>query len=310
VWQLLLTSQLLAEWRKPETVLAPDCRPALTLLEERGLTRAWASYNTAYCLTYTSGERVIASQPWNERFPGTPLPYLDELRFSTRSAWVLMPGADFDLPSPGRLEAWILKDGGSFRRSEVKGGAVVFDEFVAPFSPNVHPLATAAAAGDGDLATRVVEPPAGAVRFDVQPLQALAAVTLMASPALPPGLPAGLVVEVSRDGSAFERVAHLRPSHRELVWANGLPQPRAGAGLITVPLSGEPVAALRLTPAPAQGPWALAELLLHPPAGSADVPPPAPPGGSWTERCQALTRTPRPQRVDWLFQSALCRNRS
>jgi len=296
-----LSSQLLAAWRLPETVLAPDCRPALRLLEERGLTRAWASYNTAYCLTYTSAERVLASQPWNERFPGQPLPYLDEVRFATRAAWVLMPGADFDLPSDQRFADWIRDTGGQARRTEAGAGAVVFDDFAAPFTPQVAPLSAAGPAGDGDLATRVIEPPSGPVTFPVEPRQALNALTLVGG-LEPPGLPAGLIVETSSDGLAFERVARLRQGRAELdlMWANGHPQARAGAGFVSIPLDGRVVASVRLTPAPARDGWGLAEVLLHPLATSA--PAFIPPTGSWTERRQALLASPRRDRAEWYWQ--------
>jgi Dolichyl-phosphate-mannose-protein mannosyltransferase len=302
VWQLLLTSQLLGAWRRPETVLVPDCRPALRLLEERGITRAWASYNTAYCLTYASAERVIASQPWNERFPGQPLPYLDEVRFATRAAWVLMPGADFNLPSDQGFADWVRANGGHARRTETGAGAVVFDDFAAPFTPEVSSLASAGPAGDADLATRALEPPSGAVTFPIDPPQTLGALTLVSGVA-PPGLPAGLIVETSEDGRAFARVARLRESSTDLMWANGQPQGRDGAGFISIPLDGRPVAALRLTPAPPSGAWGLAEILLHPNAVA--VPGLEAPQGSWSERRQALLASSRRDRVDWYWQLLL-----
>jgi Dolichyl-phosphate-mannose-protein mannosyltransferase len=302
VWQLLLASQLLAAWRRPETVLVPDCRPALRLLEERGITRAWASYNTAYCLTYASAERVIASQPWNERFPGQPLPYVDEVRFATHAAWVLMPGADFNLPSDEGFADWVRASGGRTRRTESGGGAVVFDQFVAPFTPEVSSLESAGPAGDAELDTRAREPPSGAVTFPIDPPQSLGAVTLVSGVA-PPGLPSGLIVETSEDGLAFARVARLRESSTDLMWANGHPQARDGMGLISIPLDGRPVAALRLTPAPPGGAWALAEILLHPHA--APVPALEAPKGSWSERHQALLASPRRERVEWYWQLLL-----
>jgi len=54
--------------------------------------RAYASYHTAYCLTYTSGETVVASPPWNERFWGYPMPYLDEVRFHLARRCLDEPG--------------------------------------------------------------------------------------------------------------------------------------------------------------------------------------------------------------------------
>lgn len=280
VWQLLPLTQLLAEWRKPTTVLVPDCAPALDLLTGRGLRHAWASYNVAYCLAYASGGRLVASQPWNERFPGYELPYRREVRLDPRTAWVLMPGSDFDLPAPERFGAWLAASGGRARRTELPSGTVVFDAFEAPFPDLGLPLPEAGPLGDGRLDTRLIQPAVGPLTLAVAPPRRLAGLTLAAGPA-PPGLPAGLVVEVSRDGRDFERVARLRPGWRELTWAGGQPQPREGLGFVSLPLDGRVVAALRLKPTGPGGPWSLAEVLLHEPA-------PAVAGVSATKLWQSL----------------------
>lgn len=262
VWQLLPLTQLVAAWRKPATELVPDCGPARDLLVGRGLQHAWASYNLAWCLTYTSGGRLLASQPWNERFPGYPLPHREQVRRAPRSAWVLMPGADFDLPTPERFAAWLAAGGGRARRTDLPGGTVVFDAFEGPFPDAAMPLPGGGPLGDARLDTRLVEPAVGPLTLPVSPPRPLAGLTLAAGPQ-PPGLPPGLVVEVSSDGAAFERVARLRPGWRELTWAGSQPQPRDGLELIGLPLGGRQIAALRLTPAPPAGPWGLAEVLLH-----------------------------------------------
>ena len=271
---LLPAAQLLGAWRasSPERPLLPDCRDVLRLLDERGTRRAWASYDTAWCLTYLSGRRVIASQPWNERFPGLPPRFRDEVRLAGDAVWVLRPEADFDLPAPERFEAFVRASGGSFRRTEVAGGGVVYDRFVAPFDPAGAPWPGAGAAGDGDVTTRAIEPGRGASTWRLAQPAALGAVTWAAGPE-PPGLPRGFVIEVSADGLTFETVARLRAGRwAELAWVDGRPQPREGAERFTLPLGGRTIAALRLTPRPEQGPWGLAELLLHPPRGPLTAP--------------------------------------
>ena len=89
--------------------LSAELREAL---ERHGVFRAYASYGPAYRLTYESGERIVVSQPWNERFLHYPLPYLDEVRFTVRAAWVLTPRIPSDLPTPSafrRLWAGCMK---------------------------------------------------------------------------------------------------------------------------------------------------------------------------------------------------------
>src|SRR6185503_8817168 len=91
--QLWAGARLFAEWRRGGAeALVPDCARVLDVLRREHLVRAYASYHTAYCLTYTSAESVVASPPWNERFWGYPMPYLDDVRADSRAAWVLVPG--------------------------------------------------------------------------------------------------------------------------------------------------------------------------------------------------------------------------
>jgi hypothetical protein len=309
---LLPATRLLEAWRasSPEHPLLPDCRPVLSLLEQRGVRRAWASYDTAWCLAYLSEGRVLASQPWNERFPDVPPRFRDDVRFEGDAAWVLRPDADFDLPRPEAFEAFVRETGGGLRRTEV-GDAVVYDRFAAPFAAEGVPWPGAGAAGDGDLATRVVEPGRGATTWRLAQPLGLSAVTL-AGGVEPPGLPRGFRVEVSADGLTFERVARLRADRRPaLAWILGQPQPREGLDVLTLPLRGRAVAALRVTPQPEQGPWGLAELLLHP-AGETEsvLEPTSDWGPTWPERRARLVARPQPRRADWLARAWLARRPS
>ncbi len=272
---LLPAARLWAAWSAatPERPLLPDCRPALRLLEERGLRHAWASYDTAWCLTYLSDERVLASQPWNERFPGAPLLLRERVRAAREAAWVLQPGADFDLPSPARFEAFVSGTGGRLRRTDV-GASVVYDRFVAPFADHGWAPREAPVLGDGDLTSGVTEPGHGPATWSLDTPATMAALTLIGSPD-GEGLPHGLALEVSTDGRTFERVARLRPGQRvrELVWANGQPQARDDLDAFTLAFTPRRVFAWRLTPRPAQGPWRLCELRVHAPRdGSLETP--------------------------------------
>ncbi|HUG52688.1 MAG TPA: hypothetical protein VMR21_03775 [Vicinamibacteria bacterium] len=261
--QLTTGALLLGAWRRagPEGIV-PDCRPALHFLEGRGVARAYASYHTAYCLTYMSGERVVASQPWNERFYGHPLPYLDEVRLATRVAWVLVPGVDFELPAPRTFETKLAGIGGLYERVE-SGAALVYLDFVPPFGPEVHASVVQGPAGDLDVTTRVVEPPAGGAVFALSRPVETAGLTLLAGPA-PPGLPRSLTLEVSSDGRAFERIGRRRRGRDtvDLVWLNGHPQFAIDDLAYSVPLDGRQVVAVRITPSE-RGAWSAAELLVH-----------------------------------------------
>jgi hypothetical protein len=266
--QLWTGARLLGEWRRsgPEA-LVPDCRRVLDVLRERHLAHAYASYHTAYCLTYTSGETVVASPPWNERFWGYPMPYLDAVRSADRVAWVLVPGVDFGLPAPHTFEAKVAGIGGRFARAEVTPASIYFD-FVAPFGPRTSVGVVDGPAGDGDVTTRVVEPPGRAVFSMVRP-QAVAGVTLLAGTSAP-DLPRAMDLEVSSDGTTFERIGRRRRGREtvDLAWVNGTPQFLVDDLAFSAPLDGRVVAAVRIA-ATELTPWAVSEILLHP-AGAAD----------------------------------------
>jgi hypothetical protein len=305
-------SRLLQAWRgadraDPPFVL-PDLAPVIRLLEARGLRHAYASYGPAYRLTYESGERIVASQPWNERFRHFPLPLLDEVRFAKDVAWVLTPSVPTDLPAPRAFEDALGAMGARFRRSEA-GAAVVYSDFVPPFGPAVEPWPEAGPAGDGDLRTALAPSPSEASVFRLPAPRALAAVTLLAG-LEGPRLLRSMDVEVSADGKAFETVARRRRREErlDLRWVNGHPQAVLDHDLIAVPLEGRTVAAVRITPYASGDAWTLGELLLHPAAGAAGRP-------SWDEwlsphldwegRRRALAAAPRPDRADWYWRTLL-----
>ena len=297
---------LLAAWRSADRAAAPfllpDLAPVRRLLNDHAVRRAYASYGPAYRLTFESGERIVASQPWNERFLHYPLPYLDEVRFARNVAWVLTPRIPSDLPAPAAFEAALGAAGGRWRRGEA-GEGIVFHDFVPPFGPRVEPLATAGAAGDASLATALSPSPAVPSTWMLPAPRALDAITLVAG-LEGPRLLRSMDVEVSSDGVAFETVARRRrrDERTDLRWVNGQPQYVVDHDVISAPLGGRAVAAVRVTPVASGDAWALGEILLHPAEDAARR---APwdewldPNLTWAERRRALLSSPRPDRADW-----------
>ena len=310
---LAAASSLLAAWRSADRAqapfLLPDLAPVRAALEAGGIRRAYASYGPAYRLTFESGERVIASQPWNERFLHFPLPYLDEVRFARDVAWVLVPAIPSDLPDVKAFEDEMAAAGGLFRK-ETAGAATVFTRFEPPFAPAVEPLASAGAAGDGDPATHLTPKPGQPVRFDLPAPAALAAVTLIAGGHGAP-LPRSMDVEVSADGAAFETVAsrRRRGERGDLRWVNGHPQYVIDNDVLPVPLGGRTVRAIRITPVASSEPWTLAEVLLHPAGRPADWADWLGPDLDWRSRREQLDAAPRRDRADWYTRWVLVRRR-
>jgi hypothetical protein len=305
--------RLLGAWRTTDRssapFLLPDLAPVVEALEARGIRRGYASYGPAYRITYQTGERIIVSQPWNERFRHFPLPYLDEVRFAKGVAWIFTPGVPSDLPTPEAFEAALHEMGGSWTRTEAKP-AVIYHSFVPPVSSGVAHFPAAGPAGDGHTSTALVVGPGRAITFDLPAPMPLEGVTLLA-PSEGPRLPRGLDVEISSDGKIFETVLSRRRGQERTrpLWVNGHPQYVADHDVVLIPLGGRTVAVLRVTPITAEA-WALAEVLLHP--SRANEPPESwsewlDPTLSWEARVRALTARPLRDRVDWHYRLVLAK---
>ena len=126
---LALGTRLLETWRRTDRADPPfalvDLQPVRTLLDAHGVRHAYASYGPAFRLTWESGERIVASPPWNDRFRHWPLPLLDEVRFAKNVAWVLTPSVPSGLPTPDEFDQALARLGGRWRR-DAAGAAVVF----------------------------------------------------------------------------------------------------------------------------------------------------------------------------------------
>jgi hypothetical protein len=299
---LALGTRLLESWRRTDRADPPfvlvDLAPARRLLEASGVRHAYASYGPAFRLTWESGERIVASPPWNDRFRHWPLPLLDEVRFAKNVAWVLTPTVPSGLPPSEELQQSLERIGGRWRRDQA-GAAVVFHAFVPPYSPAVEPWPGAGAAGDADLRT-FVEPAAGApLELRLASPRALAAITLTAA-LEGPRLPRSADFQVSADGQTFETVARRRrrEERQDLRWVNGHPQAVIDHDLIAIPLGGRAVVALRVMALEPE-PWRVGEVLLHAEPVRQAWDEWLPPRADWEARRRALVERPLPDREDW-----------
>jgi hypothetical protein len=295
--------RLLETWRRSDRAEAPfllqDLGPVCQVLERSGVRHAYASYVPAHRLTWESGERIVASPPWNDRFRHWPLPLLDEVRFARNVAWVLTPAVPSALPPPDAFEEQMRRLGGRWRRVEA-GSAVVFHAFVPPFAPQAEPWPDAGAAGDRDLRTFVE--PALTAPFELRlpaprPLQALTLLAALEGPRLPRSAD----VQVSADGLSFETVAsrRRREERLDLRWVNGHPQGVIDHDVLACPLGGRPVIALRVVPIQSSEPWRVGEVLLHAEPGRQAWDEWLAPGLDWEARRRALVEAPRTEREDW-----------
>ena len=300
---LVLGWQLLDAWRRTDRAEAPflleDLRTVRSLLESRGVRHAYASYGPAFRLTWESGERVVASPPWNDRFRHWPLPYLDDVRFAKNVAWVLTPVVPSGLPSPDEFEKTMRRLGGRWRR-EAAGRAVVFDAFVPPFAPDAAPWPGAGPAGDSDLRTFVEPDPQATYELRLPQARTLLAVTLLAS-LDGPRLPRSADVLVSEDGVSFDTVAsrRRREERLDLRWVNGHPQAVIDHDVLAIPLGARPVRVLRVVPFESGDRWRIGEVLLHETPARQAWDEWLPPSLDWEARRRALVDRPLPGREDW-----------
>jgi len=129
VWGNVLLAKA---WHDPLVVARdlelPDTRPLIRFLDLHGIRHAYAHYWVSYRLTCETKERIVCSEPYNERFPGRPVPFLDEVSAATTVALIGHP----TLLPPDVIEGLLKRSQGSYEVAAV-GDFKVFYHFVPPY---------------------------------------------------------------------------------------------------------------------------------------------------------------------------------
>jgi len=127
---------LVRTWRDPQHAVrvwqVPPLAPVLETLERAGVRSAYASLQFAARLSLESDEKVVASQAWNERIPGDPLRFKDEVDLDPRAAWVLSPHLSRGMPRAAGFRDLLQEMGGTWKE-DAPGDLVVFRRFAAPY---------------------------------------------------------------------------------------------------------------------------------------------------------------------------------
>jgi len=264
-----------AAWRNPEHASVvwqvPPLEPVLSSLARAGVHSGYASLQFAARLTLESDEAVIASQAWNERIPGDPLRFRDEVDLDPRASWVLSSRLSRGLPRAGGMRDLLASLGGAWHE-DVAAEFSVFRAFRPPYDETrpvpasllevrsidgaVLPLAVR----DRDPLTSWTSPQGigrGSGLMVRVPPRRLSALVLQV-PLDPTPLAARWVCEA--DGVA---VASGPLSHT-LQWVNGAP--RAGRqALLAIVLPGTRVGEVRLLFQDAGPPLGVVEVFLYGP---------------------------------------------
>jgi len=274
---------VLAAWRDPAHASGvwqvPPIGPAVERLEAEGVRSAYASLQFAARLGLEGGPRLVASQAWNERIPGDPLRFRDEVDLDPAPAWVLSPRLSRGMPRAAGFRQLVAESGGTCRETPA-GDLVIFDRCAPPYDESrpvpaeamtVRALGGAALPAqvtDRDPATGWTSPSALArgsgLVIDLREPRALAAIVLAV--ALDP-TPLGVPWIAEADGA----IAARGPARHVLQWVNGAP--RAGRqALLVIPLGGRTAQEVRVIFQGAGPPLTVSEVFVY---GVAETPVPA-----------------------------------
>lgn len=129
VWGNVLLAKA---WNNPAFVAGPlelpDTRPLIRFLEEHGIRHAYAHYWLSYRLTYETQETLIVSEPFNERFPGKPVKFLDIVSAAEKVAYITHPTLGIKADD---FETLLRGIGGAWQKTNINCFTVFYD-FLPP----------------------------------------------------------------------------------------------------------------------------------------------------------------------------------
>jgi hypothetical protein len=249
--------RLAATWSDPTYAVrvwqVPPLGAALDVLRARGIGSAYASLQFAGRITLESEGSVIASQAWNERIPGDPLRFRDEVDLDPKPAWVLSPVWSRGMPRAPRFRDLVHEMGGE-ASEDAAGDLVVFHGFRPPFDEGkpVPAAALMVSSLDGETlppavldrdpntrwASKAGLAPGQGLVVRLAPPRRLSAIVLAVDLVESP-LAVPWIAEVG--GAVVAR----GPARHGLQWVNGAP--RAGRqAILAIPVAGLETGEVRL----------------------------------------------------------------
>ena len=130
------TRLLVERWSDPAHAArvwqVPPIDATLAALRAAGIRSTYASLQFAGRIALESGGDIIASQAWNERIPGDPLRFRDEVDLDPAAAWTLSPVLSRGMPREGGFRAMVEATCGTAGETPA-GPLVIFQSFGAPY---------------------------------------------------------------------------------------------------------------------------------------------------------------------------------
>lgn len=129
VWGNVLLAKA---WNNPALVAGPlelpDTRPLIRFLNETGIRHAYAHYWLSYRITYETQESIIVSEPYNERFPGNPVKFLDIVSTADKVAFITHPTLGIKADD---FEELLRSIGGGWQKTNINCFTLFYD-FLPP----------------------------------------------------------------------------------------------------------------------------------------------------------------------------------
>lgn len=269
----------------------PDTTPLHRFLDEHGITRAYAHYWISYRITFESRERLICAEPFNERFPGRPAQYLDEVHSAANVAFITHPTLRF-VPD---FEEHLLAIGGTYKKEQA-GDFTVFYDIVPPCGKTNHASGVinlceidlaylqistesnremTSKMTDGDLKTQwssgAPQSAGQSLLIDLGSMEKICKIRFDLT-GVECDAPNGYLLEVSGDGREWRKVYESGAVAESFFWENGQPWMFVGNNFYTAafaPIEGKYIR-MTLTAGHAKFWWSITELrIFGPDSGTA-----------------------------------------
>jgi hypothetical protein len=263
----------------PEAEVTRAHLETVAALERQGLRRLYAPDFGTRVFTFLSAERVIFASHYEEIYP----PYVVAVDGAERVAWWTGgPSADFEatLAALGVRATYVpaTRHGGVYRDFSL----------TAPPVRELDPSGWEVTASEGgDTARRIADRDAGTLwstrdgqqggewlQVDLGRVEPVALVRWL--PGSHQEVPRGLILELSRDGAAWERVIDLPGYIGPLYWSAGRLMGHVRSGRVELRVPPTPARYLRITQTgkDAVWPWTVRELFVYAATGAPAAPSP------------------------------------